>query len=168
MSKSVIIYESEDAEDFEYLIECLRRMLKDRNEDTEEICIMPGEASSHYAELICDEAIGEIYTLDMAGFQVSTIMGGPAYNVLAAKSMHIIIHNVEIWDYFRTQDMALNLFFCLPAQNDDFNTNVRFPNTRNAAFYRSFIESGDGRIAACEENKMQLFRLLEHFWGEIA
>lgn len=54
-----------------------------------------------------------ICTLDMAGFQISTILGGPRYNIMPAKQIHIVI-NEKIFAFYQDMEFALNLYMFVP------------------------------------------------------
>lgn len=89
---------------------------------------------------VCQKKFSEaglkyICTLDMAGFQIDTTLGGPRYNIVHAKQIHIVI-NEESFIRYREEDFALNLFMYMPdTMRNDFETRV---NMFNMNFYQSF------------------------------
>lgn len=107
---------------------------------------------------VCQKKFSEtdlkyICTLDMAGFQIGTVLGGPRYNMVHAKQIHIVI-NEESFTRYREEEFALNLFMYMPdTMHNDFKDLEYIPNLY---FYIPF---------ALEENsasdRKELLRILE-------
>ena len=58
-----------------------------------------------------------ICTLDMAGFDITTMTETYYYNICMAKQMHIIVHEKE-WKKYENGEFALNMYFFFPGEQD--------------------------------------------------
>lgn len=116
----------------------------------EELCIKDGGSRKEYSEKLLKCKADYICTLDMAGFQLDTLLGAPTYDILTAKQMHIII-NEDILPLYGENDFALNLYIYIP--DDVKKWGKRYPHIPNMEAYKRFEADENGNILNSEINK---------------
>ena len=145
MRKAIIVYE----EAIENSAKVISGMLKKRF-ILEGLCIKDGGSKKEYSEKLLKCKAGYICTLDMAGFQLDTLLGEPTYDILTAKQMHIII-NEDILSLYGENDFALNLFLYIP--DDVEKWRKRYPHIPNMESYKRFEADENGNILNSEINE---------------
>lgn len=116
----------------------------------EGLCIKDGGSRKEYSEKMLGCKADYICTLDMAGFQIDTLLGEPIYDILMAKQMHIII-NEDILPLYGGNNFALNLFLYIPDDVEKWRN--RYPHIPNMEAYKRFEVDENGNILNCEINE---------------
>ena len=113
MSKIMIVYEEGIPKTYFILINTIEEYFTKKGMTVEKFCIENEMGPEKYWSKYADPEWAYICTLDMAGFQISTILGEPRYNIMSAKQIHIVI-NEDIFSLYRHMEFALNLYLFMP------------------------------------------------------
>lgn len=113
MGKALIVYEEGVSESYLLLIDIISKWYEQTGLAVETFCIMDGMEKSVCHKRFAEPELEYICTLDMAGFQMRTVLDFPEYNVMPAKQIHIVI-NEKTFMLYRDLEFALNLYIFLP------------------------------------------------------
>ena len=165
MLEAYIVYEEEAEERFSAAREILLRILKEFQIETEELCIMDGRDAKEYTKKLEDDSIKYIFSFDMAGFQMNTILEQPAYNLFKAIQMHIVVDE-RYFALYANKEFALNLFFFVPGRIGEWKR--KYPEVLNFIGYEYFATDWTGKIIDCCNNREKLNRMVIEFMKEIS
>ncbi|MCM1543000.1 MAG: hypothetical protein NC121_17310 [Blautia sp.] len=155
MEKVLIICEGVIPESYLELLSVMKEYFESCGWPTEIFCIEAGMDESACKRKLLDTGWKYICTLDMAGFQMDTVLGGPSYNIIHAKQIHIVI-NEESFMPYRHEEFALNLYMFMPdTMQGCFAERYYRPNL----FFYKLFELGEHRDR--DSNREELIRILE-------
>lgn len=153
MGKVLVIYEKRMPERYHILMDIVKEYFEQSGLSVEKFDMGDGTAQDSCQEKLADAALEYICTLDMAGFQTGTILGGPRYNIMRAKQIHIVINEKSFLPYQDTE-LALNLYLFMP--DTVRRSLLREQYIPNLAFYKPFdFKRDSGR------DREELLRILE-------
>ncbi len=163
MSKVVIVYEEEVEESYKELRKQLASVWLERGLSVEEVCILDGGNSKGYNDKIQATDVKYICTLDMAGFQLGTLLEQPAYNICVAKQMHIILRE-EYFGLYAGNEFALNLFFYVPGSAAYWKK--KYPHVLHFSSYEDFVVNCKNETQRMR-NEKALKGIVEEFLKEV-
>lgn len=134
MGKVLIVYEEGMPQEYFSLIDIIGEYFERREFGIELFYVQDGMEKSACSRKFDEPEIEYICTLDMAGFQIETVLGMPFYNIVPARQIHIVI-NGGIFALYRHMEFALNLYLFLP---DGLQNECRELYIPNLFFYRPF------------------------------
>lgn len=146
MKKTVIVLDQREykGEQNKKLAEALKRVWELKECETEvHILKKDGDQAALIPAL---ENVDFICTLDMAGFDITTMTETFYYNICIAKQMHIIVHEKE-WKKYESGEFALNMYFFFPGEQEKLRK--RYEQILDLYGYEAF----DGSEA--DEKKME-------------
>lgn len=153
MNKVMVVYEKGIPETYHILMNIIREYFEQAGLTVSLFCMEDGMKQDSYQKMFADAGWKYICTLDMAGFQIGTILGGPGYNIMYAKQIHIVI-NEESFASYSDIEFALNLYLFLPdTMRGSLPEKVYIPNL---SFYEPFTIKRDSA-----SDKEKLLRILE-------
>lgn len=153
MNKVMVVYEKRMPETYHILMDIIREYFEQAGLPVSLFCMEDGMGQDRYQEMFADAEWKYICTLDMAGFQIGTILGGPRYNIMHAKQIHIVI-NEESFVRYSDIEFALNLYLFLPdSMRGSLPEKVYIPNL---SFYEPFTIKRNSA-----NDKEKLLRILE-------
>lgn len=153
MRKAIIIYEEAIENSYRVISGMLEKKFI-----LESLCIKDGGSKKEYSKKLLKCRADYICTLDMAGFQLDTLLGEPTYDILTAKQMHIII-NEDILLLYGEHDFALNLFLYVPDNVEKWRG--KYPHIPNIEAYKRFETDENGNILNSEMNESILNFIVE-------
>lgn len=153
MGKVLIVYEEGMPETYHILMDIIREYFEQTGLAVEIFYIEDGMEQDKYWGKFADPGWEYICTLDMAGFQINTILGEPRYNIMTAKQVHIVI-NEEIFALYQDMEFALNLYLFMP--DTMHGTCLEKLYLPNLSYYKPFELKKD-----CAGDKEELRRILE-------
>ena len=109
MKKLTIVLDEKKQQLFGSLVEQVKKAAKAMDMETLCFCLQDNESGHIYEHLRKIDA-DYLMSFDMAGFEMSTLTEGSAYNLLYAKQIHILFQNDRKYRRYLQQDMAMNLF----------------------------------------------------------
>ena len=148
MSEAILVYEEEKMSLYVNLLKMIETIFEEREIRTKQICFGREQSEQQLVSQLVDKDVKYICTLDMAGFQIDTVLDIPAYNVIKAKQIHIIIEK-DVMCIYGNQDMALNLYLFLPDEIESDKERYS-PHIPNLNIYSSF-EMNENKIPAASE-----------------
>lgn len=113
MRKAVLAYEEAKREKYDNLLKLIERIFQEAEIEVKPLCFESGKTESQYFDVLLAKDIDYICILDMVGFSVDTLMEVPAYNIVTAKQIHIVVDE-NVMSLYGHHAMALNLFLFLP------------------------------------------------------
>ena len=153
MDKVIVVYEEGMPETYHRLIDIIREYFEQAGLAVSLFCMEDGMEQGSCQETFSDAEWKYICTLDMAGFQISTVLGGPRYNLMPAKQIHVVISEESFARYPDTE-FALNLYLFLPdTMRGSLSEKVYIPNL---SYYEPFTMKRDSA-----SDKEKLLRILE-------
>lgn len=135
MGKVMVVYEEGMPESYHLLIDRIKEYFEQGGYATTIFYIEGVMEPEEYWEKFADLTWDYICTLDMAGFQISTVLGGPRYNIMPAKQIHIVI-NEDAFALYQDMNFALNLYLFVPETMRKYHLEELF--IPNLAYYRPF------------------------------
>ncbi|MBD5545503.1 MAG: hypothetical protein HDR01_14985 [Lachnospiraceae bacterium] len=109
MKKLVIVLEEKNQHLYDSLAGQIKEAAKELDMETVYFLQQDNEKSQTHGKLSEIDA-DYLVSFDMAGFEISTLTEGSAYNLLYAKQIHILFQNDWKYQRFLQQDLAMNLF----------------------------------------------------------
>lgn len=155
MEKVLIVCEESIPELYLDLISIMKEYFESCGWQAEIFYIETGMSESACQRKFSEADWKYICTLDMAGFQLGTVLGVPRYNIMYAKQIHIVI-NEETFMLWRQEEFALNLYLFMPDTMRNRFTDHDNLSIPNLFFYKPF-ESGECR----DSNREELLRMIE-------
>lgn len=133
MKKAMIVGDKTKQREYENILRILAEIFKEK--DFQVKTIMFGEMGrpdhAYFAEM--QEYDGDyICSLDMAGFQMNTLLECTGYNLLYAKQMHIVIDE-QCFVKYAEGKFAISLYFFLPGSVGKWQK--RYPHISNIVAY---------------------------------
>lgn len=113
MRKVMVVYEEWMPETYRILISIIEEYFEKSGYTVEVFHIKGVMKPEEYWDKYADLGWEYICTLDMAGFQISTVLGGPRYNIMPAKQIHIVIDE-DAFALYQDMNFALNLYLFMP------------------------------------------------------
>lgn len=159
MHKMIIVYEEATKNSYKVISKMLEKRFS-----LESLCIKDEGAGKEYFEKLLKYKTDYICTLDMAGFQLDTLLGVPAYDILTAKQIHIII-NEDILPFYGENDFALNLFLYVP--DDIEKWRKKYPHIPNMEAYERFEAAENGEIFNSKFNESILNLIIDRTIREV-
>ena len=156
MRKTVIVYEENDK--YERLLKLIDKNFTDRGFHTDILCIKEGGPGNEYASWLKKSEADFICTLDLAGFQLNTLLDTPMYNILKAKQMHVLI-NEDVFPLYAEKEFALNLFLFVPEDAEKWR--LKYPHILNMEAYASLEIDEDGFVIDSEFNRNAINQLVD-------
>lgn len=143
MSKALIVFDKKTRTGYQPVVELIREYFRDLAYEVDELCV-DSNTSQEECRLALTEARNDyICTLDLACFQMPTLLETSLYNILPAKQIHIVIDTKKLLAY-KGEDFALNLFVCVPDAGRQWEE--EFPNIPNLIRYQPFeLQKEQGR-----------------------
>lgn len=148
MKTNFLVCPYENKNQYEHLVCMIKDVMTEYEVETTEFFFEEKEVNALARKLtnLKDEYI---FTIDMAGFQVSTFLGTHAYNMVSAKQIHLILDERKM-DKYGISEVALNLYIFLDKRKTDCDS--KYSHIPNLHFYRSFECDERGKIRKCSEN----------------
>ena len=109
--KTFILYDIEHEEVLEDFLAVLEQILKEKGHVAGRILVTPQKKGYQYLEELKKLDADYLISIAMAGFTWTTLTSQPAYNLLYAKQIHILLGDYNNYDEFLQQEYAMNLFF---------------------------------------------------------
>lgn len=103
MGKVLVVYEKRMPERYHILMDIMKEYFEQAGLPVEIFDMEDGIEQDTYQEKLADTSWEYICTLDMAGFQIGTILGSPRYNIMRAKQIHIVINEKSFSLYQNTE-----------------------------------------------------------------
>lgn len=153
MGRVMVVYGEGMPEAYGILRDIIREYFERNGFTVELLCIESSMRADECWRKCSDPGLEYICTLDMAGFQMSTVLGGPMYNIVYAKQIHIVIDG-NTFALYQDWDFALNLYLFMPeTMRGDSLDKLFIPNL---SYYKPFelTEGSDG-------DRAELLRILE-------
>lgn len=164
MKKALVVYSEEEKGRYSELISMLQDVLMNASLPTEVISIKKGENSLVYTKRFSDESVLYICTIDMAGFQMNTLLETPVYNIMRAKQIHIIVDSLYI-DIEQWKEWALNLYLCI--SEDEIKWREKCSHIPNVLTYSALECDSQKRVLKNNSNLEKLTRLFQEFEKDI-
>ena len=159
MHRMLVVYNAKEEYKYRNILEIL-----DKRFVTAKIRIRDGGFPNEYNEMFSKSSSEYICTLDMAGFQLNTLLDYPAYDVMPEKQMHIIIDE-DIIPLYAEEDFGLHLFLYVP--DDAQKWRSRYPHIPNIDSYKRLEADEIGVILDSDFNAEILHRLIDKFLNEV-
>ncbi len=131
--------------------------------DVEVLCIKPSISTDEYNSRFSECCEDYVCSLDMAGFQMNTLLDYPSYDVMMEKQMHIII-NETVFPQYAEDDFALNLFLYVPEDAEKWRN--KYPHIPNIDAYERLEQDAEGNVLASEFNERVLNTVIDRFLRE--
>lgn len=148
MRKVMLVYENVKQEKYAKLLKQIELVFQDLDMEVTYLCFEYGRPELHFSALLSKE-IDYICTLDMAGFAVDTLLDTPAYNMITAKQIHIVVDEA-VMSLYGKFDMALNLFLFLPGETAKWQE--QYPHIPGINTYSQFEADAHGVPVESEYN----------------
>ncbi|MBQ8116572.1 MAG: hypothetical protein IJ147_00685 [Lachnospiraceae bacterium] len=158
MKKVAIILDAQRKEDpmTKQMVRLLEEAFAVRQYQTTLVCL-EADGSNRQMNALMEEQKPEILcSLDMAGFEASTLTETFYYNICTAKQMHIVLHEKK-WRDYQSGEFALNLYLFLPGETVKWQR--AFPDIPNLYGYEAF----DGS----EKDRQTLDHMIQIFLQDI-
>lgn len=149
MDKALIVYEENAENSCEQMIRMIEEAFSDRQIKADRICIKENSARNDYLTGLTESMADYICTLDMAGFQLDTLLNMPVYNIIEAKQLHIVI-NEEVLPVYANNQFALNLFLFVP--DDAEKWRKKYQHIPYIESYERLETDERGRISKSPKN----------------
>lgn len=153
MGRVLVVYEEGVPKTYHILLDIIKEYFERDGFIVEMFYIKSVMMPDEYGGKFADQGWEYICTLDMAGFQISTVLGCPRYNIMSAKQIHIVIDRKCFWLY-QEASFALNLYLFMPeTMREDRLEELFIPNLY---YYKPFeLKEGNG------QDRDELLRILE-------
>ena len=162
MNRIVIVCEQEYKEQYKALLGMLETLVEKEGYDILEVFIKDGDITFDIADKLRAEEVKYIFSIDMAGFEMKTLLEEPLYNIVLAKQLHIIVDCNWIAEY-REEVFALNLYFGLPSDSDA----EKQIDALNILKYSVFETDENGFVLESEKNYSELELLYSSFLKDV-
>mgnify|MGYP001098343461 CR=1 FL=1 len=159
MRKMMVVYNAEIEHKYESIFEVLKKRF-----DVERLCIEDGTSLDEYNSRLSGSGADYISSLDMAGFQLNTLLDYPAYNIMREKQMHIIIDEA-VFPQYAEADFAVHLFLYVPESAEKWR--CRYPHIPNIDDYVRLEEDEEGTVLASGFNETALNAMIDRFLEEV-
>ena len=133
MKKAMIVCDKKKQGKYKFILNALEQIFKEKSFEVKSIFFGELNEQNHISFTEIKEYNADyICTLDMAGFQMNTLLECSRYNLLYAKQIHIVVGEQCFVEYAEGQ-FALNLFVFLP--NSAIEWKKRYPHIPNIVAY---------------------------------
>lgn len=153
MGRVLVVYEEGMPKTYHILMDVIKEYFERDGFVVEMFCIKSVMTPDEYGGKFADQGWEYICTLDMAGFQISTVLECPRYNIMSAKQIHIVIDR-ECFLLYQDASFALNLYLFMPETMREERLEELF--IPNLYYYKPF-ELKEGSI----QDRDELLRILE-------
>lgn len=164
MQKILLVYEEMEKDNYADVCIMLEEILNELGMQTERLCIVMGEPTQKYVEKMQSREFDYICSLDMAGFQISTLLDIPAYNIIPAKQIHIVVDE-RIMSLCEKMEMALNLYLYIPKHMKHGKLNLsHLPNLKK---YETLEKNQKGRPIKSAVNRDILKEIINEVIADV-
>lgn len=164
MKKAVIIYNQVQKQEIQNLLRLIEEFLNVRCEEIEEIPFQKKNAGV-ISLYLRSESIDLLFSIDLAGFEMYTLLETYFYNIMSAKQLHFITRK-NLITTLRNMDIALNLYLAVP---DEIPSNIQKESTKyvpNMIVHPTY-DLTNGIVEGSLKNKAIVQDVINYFMEEI-
>ncbi len=162
MSKVAIVCAEEQRKRYSDFLLLLEKFWNEKGYFPFYVFIKTCDRTVDIIDKIRNEDVIYIISLDMAGFEMKTLLEDAMYNIVTAKQLHIVIDGRVLEQFCRTE-FALNLYLCL---SEEEYRRKKIPAI-NLLKYSRFETNEKGYIVNIKDNYEELERVCDCFIKDV-
>lgn len=163
MRRGILVCNNKQRMEYLNLRKIICELFEEKGILLEEMCFVDDENSSKYIEKLSADDLNYICSIDMAGFEMYTLLETCSYNIFFPYQLHIVIDK-EKMELYKEKDMALNLYFFVPGV--DAQLQEEYEHIPNMRGYVAFGKDEKKTILYDERNKSCVRAMVEYFLGD--